>query len=271
LHNPRAQELAEDIAVTIGDHRPTIDEYLWMLGYAPIAHIDALRRRGALIAFAPTIAHFLASSEADRRRLARGYPTLSLNERACIVREFGAESSAVAVYDPATDALVLPFLRPGPDKLRALLHELGHAVTHHRLAGQEADYSHVLGLLPRRIQRHLECGYPADVAIRVREAFAEAHAMLVCGRVAELGVMASELIGILNAMETTPRSEQGFRWKVDLASGRSATLAAPEDVSSLEPIPDVDDPLPVRPVAVARDVVQVIRGACAQVSGRRVR
>jgi hypothetical protein len=59
LHNPAASRAAEAIAITMGDDHPEIDRYIGLLGYAPIAHIDVLRRGGAQIAFAPTVAHYL--------------------------------------------------------------------------------------------------------------------------------------------------------------------------------------------------------------------
>jgi len=193
-----AYRAAEEMSVTLGEHSGEIDQYLLLLSYAPAEHLIRLSQRGCRIIFAPTVAHYLVSALADRRRIARGYPPLGSRDREAIVRRYGAEGSVVAAYDEPSDVLVLPYARCGPDKLRSALHELGHAMTWERLAGREAEFAHCLAALPTRIQLHLLCGYDADLATRVHEAFAEGYAMLVCERVAELGEMASELIGILS-------------------------------------------------------------------------
>ena len=252
LHNPEAAAIAETISITVGEHHPEIDDYLSLLGYAPTQHLLGLRQRGAKIFFAPTIAHYLHSAEADRRRTARGYPKMTANDRAATAREFGSSSSALAIYDPQTDALVLPYLRRSPDKLRALLHELGHAMTHHQLAGREDKYAHVLSRLPERIRQHLACGYAPDLAVRVHESFAEAYAMLVCGRAEELGLIVSDLVGILSSVHERPGPPKNPRWTLDPSTGRSASLTAPDAIESVGPIPDIDQPLPVRSTAEAR-------------------
>ncbi len=130
---------------------------------------------------------------------------------------------------------------------------MGHAVTHHQLAGREADFAHILDKLPERILKHLRCRYSADLAVRVHESFAEAYAMLVCGRVEDLGVIASDLVGILNSVHERPKPPKNPRWTLDPATGRSASLAPPNTIESVGPIPDLDEPLPVRPTAEARD------------------
>jgi hypothetical protein len=68
------------------------------------------------------------------------------------VKRYGPEGSVVAAYDEPSDALVLPYVRCGPDKLRSVLRELGHAMTWETLAGREAEFAHCLAALPTRIQ-----------------------------------------------------------------------------------------------------------------------
>ena len=252
LHYAAAEGVAESISSTIGTHHPAIDEYLAWLGYAPVEHLSGLAARGARIFFAPTVAHYLLSSEADDRRLKRGYQPVNAREHTTIEEGYGARSGVLAAYDAETDVLVLPYMLHGPDKLQAALHELGHAVTHLQLRGREDRYAHVLGKLPSRIRRHLDAGYPAEMPVLVHETFAEAYAMLVTGRVDELGSIASELIGILTQMEDSQERRDATTWKMDLASGRSASLVDPGSVLIVGPIPDPRQPLPVQPTGQAR-------------------
>jgi hypothetical protein len=253
LHNPAASRAAEAIAVTMGDHHPEIDRYIGVLGYAPIAHIDVLRRRGAQIAFAPTVAHYLLSADAAQRRAGRGYAALTTAERDDIAKQYGPQSPVVAAYDQQSDALVLPYSRSGPDKLRSALHELGHAMTWEPLAGREAEFADVLRHLPEWIQKHLRCGYAADLATRVHESFAEAYAMLVCERVDELGMIASELVGILNSVQEPGKPPPSPLWRLDLSGGTSASLGSPNAVQTVGPVPSLDEQLPIRPTTEARE------------------
>lgn len=253
--------MAESISMTIGVHHHAIDEYLTWLGYAPVEHLTGLAARGARIFFAPTVAHYLLSSEADRRRLARGREPVSSREQNTIEREYGANSSVLAAYDAETDALVLPYMLTGPDKLQAVLHELGHAVTHHQLRGREDRYAHVLGNLPPRIRRHLQAGYPAQIPVLVHETFAEGYAMLVAGRVADLGLIASELIGILTQVGDPQERREPPAWKMDPVSGRSASMVDPASVRILGQIPDPRQALPVQPTAQAREAAPAQRAA----------
>jgi hypothetical protein len=261
LHDAAAEAVAESISSTIGTHHPAIDEYLPWLGYAPVEHLSGLAARGARIFFAPTVAHYLLSSEADRRRLNRGCQPVSAREHATIEKGYGARSGVLAAYDAETDVLVLPYMLHGPDKLQAALHELGHAVTHRQLRGREDRYAHVLGKLPSWIRRHLDAGYPAEMPVLVHETFAEAYAMLVAGRVEELGVIASELIGILTQMGDPQERRDAPTWKMDPASGRSASLVDPGSVLIVGPIPDPRQPLPVQPTGQAREAAAQRRAA----------
>jgi len=261
LHNAGAERVAESIASTMGAHHPAIDEYLAWLGYAPVEHLSGLAARGARIYFAPTVAHYLLSGEADRRRVQRGHHPLTSYDRTAIEIDYGARSAVLAAYDAETDALVLPYMLSGPDKLRAVLHELGHAVTHRQLHGREDRYEHVLGKLPRRIRRHLDAGYAAEMPVLVHETFAEAYAMLVAGRAGDLGVIASELIGILTEVGDPQEKRDPPTWKMDPVSCRSASLADPATVRMLGPIPDPRQPLQVQPTGHAREAAAAERAA----------
>ncbi len=261
LHNAAAERVAESIASTIGTHHPAIDEYLAWLGYAPVEHLRRLAARDARIYFAPTVAHYLLSGEADHRRLRRDCEPVSACEHADIERDYGAGSGVLAAYDAETDALVLPYLLHGPDKFRAVLHELGHAVTQRQLHGREGNYEHVLGELPPRIRRHLDAGYAAEMPVLVHETFAEAYAMLVAGRVGDLGVIASELVGILTEVGDPQEQRDAPTWKMDPVSCRSASLADPATVRTLGPIPDPRQPLPVQPTEHAREAAATQRAA----------
>jgi hypothetical protein len=261
LHNAAAERVAESIASTIGAHHPAIDEYLAWLGYAPVEHLSGLAARGARIYFAPTVAHYLLNDEADRRRVQRGHHPPTVYERTAIEKDYGARSGVLAAYDAETDALVLPYMLSGPDKLRAVLHELGHAVTHRQLRGREDRYEHVLGKLPPRIRRHLDAGYVAEMQVLVHETFAEAYAMLVAGRVGDLGVIASELIGILTEVGDSQEKRDAPTWKMDTVTCRSASLADPATVRMFGPIPDPRQPLPVQPTGHAREAAAAQRAA----------
>jgi hypothetical protein len=122
-------------------------------------------------------------------------------------------------------------------------------------------YEHVLGMLPRRIRRHLDAGYAAEMPVLVHETFAEAYAMLVAGRVEDLGVIASELIGILTEMGDPWEKRDPPSWKMDPVSCRSASLADPATVRMLGPIPDPRQPLPVQPTGRAREAATAERAA----------
>jgi hypothetical protein len=255
-HSAAAERLAETISVTMGEHYPAIDEYVMLLGYAPVEHLKGLAKRGARIYFAPTVAHYLLSADADYRRGERGHCSLSASERAAVIDEYGPSSGVIAVYDPPSDALVLPYLIAGPDKLRAVLHELGHAMTYHQLYGREAEFARVLGELPTRIRSHLQAGYATEVGVRIHESFAEAYAMLIAGRVEELGMIASDLVGILNAVHEPQEVTKMPSWKMDPTTGRTASLAEPGTVETLGPIPDLEEPLPVAPTRQTRKAVR---------------
>lgn len=256
LHSVAAERIAESISSTLGEHHPEIDEYVALLGYAPAVHLSGLVRRGARIFFAPTVAHYLVSAAAEDRRLERGHPPSDPSENPAIDAEYGARSGVLAAYDPETDALVLPYLLGGPDKLRAVLHEIGHAVTYHQLHGHEHEYAHVLSAPPQRIREHLLAGYEPAISVRVKEAFAEAYAMLAVGRTGELGAIASDLVGILSRVDDPEKKLAHPAWKMDPESGRSATLADPAAVPALGPIPELHEPLPVQPTSHARDAAR---------------
>jgi hypothetical protein len=252
MHSPAATAAAERIALTMGEHCAEIDAYLGLLGYAPADHIGQFGYRGGRIFFAPTVAHYLLSPEAAIRRKARLQPALTAVDRRKVADEYGPMGSVVAAYDHLTDVLILPYSRSVPDKLRSVLHELGHAMTWPHLRGREDRYAHVMKQLPVRIRKHLACGYAPDLATRIHETFAEAYAMLVCERLDELGPIASELIDILQSVSEDPNSPSDPCWQLDLKAGISASMAPDEALSQNGPMYDTDDLLQVRSTSDAR-------------------
>jgi hypothetical protein len=90
---------------------------------------------------------------------------------------------------------------------------------------------------------------------QIHETFAEAYAMLVCERVAELGHLASELIDILQAVPEDPNLPYEPRWQLDLKTGISASLMPTEALSHTGPAYELDDVLAVRPTSVAREAL----------------
>jgi hypothetical protein len=97
--------------------------------------------------------------------------------------------------------------------------------------------------------------------VLVHETFAEAYAMLVAGRVGDLGVIASELIGILTEVGDSQEKRDAPTWKMDPVTCRSASLADPATVRMLGPIPDPRQPLPVQGTRRAREAATTQRAA----------
>jgi hypothetical protein len=229
-HSEASVVEARRITFVFGDRNRAVDAYEQLFGYAPPHNLQALRRRGAIVVMAPSIADWLASPQASTRRGRE----LIASERRENERDYAAGSGIAAIYDPETDSLVLPTWEVSPDPLHPVLHELGHALTLRRAWVSYRHYVNLLRILPRRIQRHLERGYPSgddDEAVRVRvaEMFAEAYAMVLGGRHDELPPeLASALIAILGDVSDTQSAKPG--WSIDPATGRTATYCRPSDM-----------------------------------------
>ncbi len=221
-HSDEAIELARQITFVFGPQNMAVQHYEQLFGYAPVRDLCALRKRGAIIVMTPAIPYWLCSEEAKERR---GRP-LTDEEQSQVEREHGPETGTAAVYDPQTDSLVLPTGEVSPDPLHPVLHELGHALTLDRVWKDFRSLRRLLDDLPQRIHDHLASGYPRgsdedSVRIQIAEVFAEAYAMALAGRDAELTPnLASALVGILTDMGQQGTSSGG---SIDPDSGRTAT------------------------------------------------
>jgi hypothetical protein len=261
-HNEASVAETRRIIFVFGPRTPAVDAYEQLFGYAPVHDLLALRQRGALIVMAPSIVAWLESTQASRRRGRE----LTRSERQRNGKDYAAGSGVAAIYDPETDSLVLPTWEVSPDPLHPVLHELGHALTLRQVWVSYQRYATLLQDLPRRIQRHLERGYPRgddDAAVRVRVAgmFAEAYAMVLGGREDELPTeLASALIGILGKVSEAQHTNPG--WDIDPATGRTATYCRPSDmVRHDEAAPTEPDRLP--PLTQAGDAGLLERKAAA--------
>ena len=226
-----------------GPENMAVQQYEQLFGYAPLADLRGLRKRGAIIVMTTTIPDWLCSEEAKERR---GRP-LTDDEQTRAKREYGPETGTAAIYDPQTDSLVLPTGEVSPDPLHPVLHELGHALTLDRVWRDFRNLRWLLDNLPQRIQDHLASGYPQgddDNAVRSRiaEVFAEAYAMVLAGRDVELTPdLASALVGILADMSQQEMSPSG---SIDPDTGRTATYVPLETMIRESGTGDQTDPRP---------------------------
>jgi hypothetical protein len=252
--DPASWNIAHKISVVLAsveNTRPAIvDRYLDALAVAPVEHMRLLQRRGAAIAFAPTIADALESDWATARRGRALTPRETMDARTRYSRARGA----AAIFDPAIDALVMPTTYTAADRERVVLHELGHALTMERASIEPG----LLKDLPQAIARHVshpdygDPRNPATLRSRVLEALAEGYVYLVVGRVAELpSRLTSDLIFILG---TVIEDNARIRFDFDEDSGRTASFVDAEsiiDASSAEhgalfaPEPKPGEPLRV--------------------------
>lgn len=229
-----SRQSARAISDVIGSWAPIIDRYLDALSFAPRAHLELLRWRGARIVFAPTIADALTTELAAQQR---GRP-LDLCETWEVRVEYGPDGGVAAVYDPDTDWLIFPTAYCNKDLRRAALHELGHALTVRRATIREG----MLDQLPVRLHRHVfSTGYevPGDPAQtlrqRVLEALAEGYIYVIEGRGEELpDALSSELVFMLQTVDEGDRVRFEFE-KTDTGE-RTASRAAKREIV------DGDDP-----------------------------
>jgi hypothetical protein len=218
-------DVARQLSTVFGPQVPVIDEYLRALSSAPHAHLRLLARRGTRIVFAPTIDAVMTSSWAAQRRGRRRTWKEERQDRI----DFGPESGAAAVYDSSLNALIFPTGYRQKDLKRAVLHELGHALTMSRAQIRPA----LIRGLPRPIQRHLAF-YTADspeetLRQRVLEALAEGYIFLVEGRSDELpGPLTSELTFMLQTVEDGENVRFEFQTTPD--GERTATRAVKREI-----------------------------------------
>jgi hypothetical protein len=173
-----------------------------MLSAAPVEHLARFRRDGGHIIFAPTPADGYRSSEAARIR----GRWLTAEEVEAFRRRYCLETKTVGVYVPDLRALIFP-TSYGSDELDLewlVLHELGHALTYHRVSVEAGAHEDLLRGLPRDIAAHVGqsayCEREGEVGVRdqVLEALAEAYVFDVVGRRADLSpALASALDDIL--------------------------------------------------------------------------
>jgi hypothetical protein len=225
---PESRLLARELSDVFGPRAPIIDLYLDALSFAPPAHMEILRRRGTRVVFAPTIDVALTSDEAATKI---GQP-FTLTEIIDLREGYGPESGVAAVYDPRLDWLVFPTAYAQRDYKRAVLHELGHALTLHRASPREI----LLTGLPRRMRLHVfspAYADPVDPAQTLRqrtlEALAEGYIYLIDGRRDELPeALASDLIFMLQTVD----EGQSLRMEFDrTGSGeRTATRASKHEL-----------------------------------------
>lgn len=208
---------------------PTVVAYQQLLGYAPTHHLESFGRRGGIIVLAPSIAGWLAGSDAAARRGRE----LDERERAHDAREYGRESGVCAIFDPYTDALVFPTAVRARDLLHPVLHELGHALTLDHVWVEFQRFEPLLAHLPRRIADHLDRysfpeGYDGR-RLKVAEVFAEAYAMLVGGWQEEVphALTSAVLETVLSVTDAEPHRTRGT---IDPETGRTATYCRPADL-----------------------------------------
>jgi hypothetical protein len=229
-----SRDLATELSDVLGPHAPIVDLYLDELSYAPVEHLAILARRGTRIVFAPTIDSALTSAAAARRR----QRSLSWDEARQIRIDYGPASGAAAAYDQETDWLIFPTSYAHKERKRAVLHELGHALTMGRAQVRAA----LLRGLPRGMERHVfshhyEVGGDPEQTLRQRvlEALAEGYILLVDGRLDQLPqALASELIFML---QTVDDGEQvRFEFQQTPNGERTASRASEREIVG------VDDP-----------------------------
>jgi hypothetical protein len=192
----RSLQLAAKLTLPIGvgDASPVISHYLGAVSFAPFEHLEILERRGARLAFAPTIGAALTSSELAARRK----ETLTLQQCQEMHDTYSHQAGVVAVYDDETDALIFPTAYRARDVEHPVFHELGHALTMPH--SHETSYSALLSGLPLHIRRHLRPYRLAGATLDelACEVLAEAYVLLLVGRSAELpGSVLSELFAML--------------------------------------------------------------------------
>jgi hypothetical protein len=229
LHSEGSVAAARLITFVYGRRTPAVEQYEYLLGYAPVDHVRALRRRGGVVVMTPTIAGWLASDDAAVRRGAR----LDEREKERDRRQYGADQGIAAIYDPATDALVLPTGHRARDLLHPVLHELGHAMTLGELWLTFSRYEPLLRALPPRLADHL-ARYPQEDTpdarrMRVLELFAEAYAMMIGGWHAELSAeLSSAVFGIVRTVSEADAARPSER--IDPETGRTTTYCRPSDM-----------------------------------------
>lgn len=221
-----AWQAAQSLSVVLasdGRRPPIVDRYLDALARAPVEHVRLLSARKARIVFAPTVPEALESPwTADRRgRL------LTSQERLDVRARYGRAAGTAALYEPEIDALILPTTYAGLDLERAVMHELGHALTMPLVSVRAS----LLENLPPAIASHVrDPGYgdpreSGTLRSRVHEALAEAYVYLIVGRCGELpAALLSDLLFILTAV-----SEEGspLRFNFDEETGRTASFVDP--------------------------------------------
>jgi hypothetical protein len=234
----------------LGQDVPIVGMCERLLSRVPSQDLERLRRRGTVVVYAPSIVEAL---ESDWSALRRGR-SLSAEESGVIRKHLSMEAGAAAAYDSQLDAVIIPTRYRPLDLERALIHELGHALTFRAATCFAADRSDLLLGLPRDIARHVrayEVGRsPEAVAERVHEVLAEAYVMVVNGHHDELpGAVMSVLHGILSGV--TPGDDR--RWcDVDLHCGRTASFVDPskfvtsEDLEVGHELAPASGPVPLK-------------------------
>jgi len=249
---PESRDLAQRLAKGFGKEAPIVDRYLDALSYAPPEHLAILVRRRAHILLAPTIADALNSEWAATHR----GRDLTPDELWTLKTAYSSAAGTAAVYEPALDVLVLPTSYAALDLERAVLHELGHALT---MADATFRPALLRGLPPEievhvRNQAYSEGSDRESLRPRVFEALAEGYVFLVVGRAEELPhQLVSELMFILTTVSEGDGSR--IRFDFDRETGRTATRVPPEAIADgrnpemadlFAPRPGTDEPLEAR-------------------------
>jgi hypothetical protein len=224
--------LAQEMTTVLGQPTLVVDRYLSLLAGAQPSELKILKRRDARIVFAPTVPHALDSKWAAERR----GRSLTREEALDIRSRYSPEQGVAAVFDPETDALILPTAVIHRDLEQVVFHELGHALTLDRAEGRVE----LLDNLPREISQHLGlvneawANHPDRLKILCQEALADAYAFTLVGREDEIPPrLMSELMFILTSV--SDESDQ-VRFEFDPESGRTASRVKKSEMV------DADDP-----------------------------
>jgi len=196
----RSWEIARTLSIVVGERTPVVERYLQAFSRAPAAHLELLASRGMRVMFAPRIVDAYASRTANQRRGRQ----LTASELWDLRINLSERSSVVAVYDGELDLLALPTSYVTSDLGRAVLHELGHALTMAAASPRDELLKHLPPEIDRHVARSTYTGVNARTTMRARvfEALAESYVYLVVGRAEELpSTLLSELLFILNSVE----------------------------------------------------------------------
>lgn len=196
------------------ERTPVVERYLGAFSQAPAAHLELLGSRDIRVIFAPRIVDAFASRTANRRRGRK----LSASELWDLRINLSERTGVVAVYDPELDLLVLPTSYATRDLERAVLHELGHALTMAASSPRAELLKHLPPEIASHVARSTYTGVNARTTMQARvfEALAESYVYLVVGRAEELpSALLSELVFILNSVEEDGRIRFSFEGGFD--------------------------------------------------------